>query len=1245
MSNRSSFPVACRSLARRLDLSLPRLALVLPLSQTATAATLTRTSAFTYDPGSGLLLKEIIEPDDSSLCLVTEYQYDTYGNKTSATTRNCNGSTSEAATPTGDAVISPRTSTNTYDARGQFPTTSANALAQSETKTYDPRFGAVLSLTGPNGLTTTWAYDNFGRKTLETRADGTQTKWEYLYCTGIHNGSASCPTIGGASGAWLLVTTPLASDGVTQNGPIGNTYYDGLNREIRKETQGYDGSDGSGGTGSPTAIYQDTQYDSLGRPYKKSRPYYAGQTAYWTTLSYDSLNRPLQETQADGSITSTAYNGLTVTVTNAKSQTRSTVKNSQGQVVAVTDATSQTITFLYDPFGNLTRSTDALGNQTTLTYDLRGRKTGMQDPDMGQWSYAYNALGQLIRQTDAKAQVSTLSYDLLGRLTQRSEADLISAWYYDSYKNSVACPKGIGKLCQAETSTGYTRTHSYDSLGRPTSTSTTLDANYTTAVSYDPQGRLATQTYPTGLAVKYGYTALGYLKDLRDNTSNALYWQADSQDAEGHLLTQSFGNGVQTAQTYSASNGRLTAILAGAGNGVQNFSYQYDSLGNISSREDATQSLAETFVYDSLNRLTSSTVNSSGAGILTKSYAYDVLGNITSKSDLTLSAASNGYVYPASGASSMRPHGVALVNLNASAGGGYRTYTYDANGNLYQELQYDANGNPIAGKGRTEIYTSFNMPACIIGVPGAADCSVTGVSKSAFYYGPEHQRVKQISSSLGTTYYLNPGSNGDLLFEKDIKPDSSTEERHFLTAGGQVVALIKRINGSTWSTRYLHRDNLGSTTAVTDEAGTVIERLAYEPFGKRRFAIGTDDPNNSITPANTERGFTNHEHIDELGLIHMNGRVYDPTIGRVMSADFVNQDPMDLQAYNRYAYVRNNPLMYTDPSGQWFFGLSAFQFVAAVIVGSEVAHQAGIIDTSTTRTIQGIAVAAALGSPAGASALGFGGAGQAMVAGFAGGFVGSNFSVEGGIYGAASAGLFYGAGFVGEAGTFGRFAAHAGAGCVGAMIAGGNCGQGALSAGMGEIAGNLTKGLSFEARLIVKTIAGGTASELGGGKFANGAVTAAFGHLFNEGFKEHSDSGKSALGDLGAVDEYGCVKTSGPSVCVGPGAIRSVVANGISKTGLVIAETLAGKGNIVSQIQMSADELLNAGEKFLGRGYKEIGKSGSGVFRSADQTRQFRIDSNSLSGSHSPGTPHGHLEIYKPGAAKPVVNNHIPFVD
>jgi RHS repeat-associated protein len=101
----------------------------------------------------------------------------------------------------------------------------------------------------------------------------------------------------------------------------------------------------------------------------------------------------------------------------------------------------------------------------------------------------------------------------------------------------------------------------------------------------------------------------------------------------------------------------------------------------------------------------------------------------------------------------------------------------------------------------------------------------------------------------------------------------------------------------------------------------VLERLAYDPFGKRRFANGSGDPGNTIRPLNTDRGYTGHEMLDDIGLVHMNGRVYDPLVGRFLSADPFIQSPYNLQSHNRYSYVMNNPLGYTDPSGYRSFSL------------------------------------------------------------------------------------------------------------------------------------------------------------------------------------------------------------------------------------------------------------------------------------------------------------------------------------
>ncbi|WP_053170456.1 RHS repeat domain-containing protein [Limnohabitans planktonicus] len=198
---------------------------------------------------------------------------------------------------------------------------------------------------------------------------------------------------------------------------------------------------------------------------------------------------------------------------------------------------------------------------------------------------------------------------------------------------------------------------------------------------------------------------------------------------------------------------------------------------------------------------------------------------------------------------------------------------------------------------------------------------------------PRHQRVKQTlthnaPTSLmgGTTWYLH-GDNNALVFEKELNANGVTENRHYLQAAGMTFALVTTRSGAGVSStasdlskrsapvRYFHQDHLNSIAVITDEAGQVVERLAYDPRGKRRNANGLADKNDRLVGQTTDRGYTEHEHLDEVGLIHMNGRVYDPLIGRFMSADPFIQSPGNLQSYNRYAYVMNNPLAMTDPSG------------------------------------------------------------------------------------------------------------------------------------------------------------------------------------------------------------------------------------------------------------------------------------------------------------------------------------------
>lgn len=166
-----------------------------------------------------------------------------------------------------------------------------------------------------------------------------------------------------------------------------------------------------------------------------------------------------------------------------------------------------------------------------------------------------------------------------------------------------------------------------------------------------------------------------------------------------------------------------------------------------------------------------------------------------------------------------------------------------------------------------------------------------------------------------------------------------------IAADGRIVAVITN-EGATQKTTWLHHDGQGSTMAVTDANGSVLERMAYEPFGKRRFVSnGADDPNHTIVPQNTNRGYTFHEHVDALRLVNMNGRFYDPMLARFISADPFIQEPFNPQNYNRYSYVINKPMTLTDPSGDKFW-----RSVLAIAVATYIGY--GILNGCTLPRVQ-----------------------------------------------------------------------------------------------------------------------------------------------------------------------------------------------------------------------------------------------------------------------------------------------------
>ncbi len=1072
------------------------------VSNSSPTGTVIRSSAFDYvcfdfataSPSAtcstplqrGLLATEYVEKDnaDKMLRLTTTYVYDKFGNKTSATVKFFDTTNGDVNTNFENSRIA----TTDWSSDGRFPLVQRNALNQEERREFDARWGSPTKVTAPDATYALFSYDGLGRKVGER-----------LYSPGNQLLAQSSMTYATANAGYQITTK-------THTGASSTAVFDNLQRQVRATVSSFNGFATS-----------DTGYDSLGRKIWSKRPV-AGDGVEATTatvVDYDILNRPTTETVLNANVdpvtwiasapttpssrtatsvftqTTYAYNIIseadpaqgaalrtrqkqTITkrniAANGGNQVVSRETNSQGQVVRMIDANAKSTWYGYDPIGNLTKVTGPTGIIENMSYDLRGRKKGMNNPDSGSYTYAYNGAGELVKQTDANGTATVMTYDQLGRASTRNETGGVgvsshsASWIYDGCNNSntQGFSVTIGKLCQttsngggaSATSTGNTKTVSYDEHGRAARFTTQIaGVNYDTHTAYDTDGRTKYVGYPAAVSgyplwVENSYNTYGFMNKVNDAVNaTTVYWQATARYLDGASQTATVG-GVTINKKYDTV-GRIKNINATFGaTALQTSTFAFDEMGNLTSRADVQSGLNESFAYDNLNRLTTS----SGTGGA-KSVTYDDSGNILTKSGIT-----GTYGYFA---------------------GTHRVQT--ANGNTYG---YDSNGNLRTGAGRTINYTPFNLPDSI------ATANVT----LAYQYDAERGRtIEKVTRSTGTdtTVYI-----GGQFFEAVTLANGDQQSKHYIASPDGVIAVMTVARAaagtSTVATKYWLKDHLGSIHAEMDANGANILRMSFDAWGKRRLATGADgDPNNLASFA-TQRGFTGHEMLDEVGLVHMNGRIYDPVLGRFMQADPIIQSPFDGQNYNRYSYVMNNPLSLTDPTGfSWWTdnGRPVARVVGAIFVSWAIGP-AGFWASSG-----GIVGASGLASGVTAQFL------SAVAGGFAaGGINGGNLNSA--VQGAFSAAAFFGVGGIdalGGAGSVERSIAHAVVGCGTAAAAGGSCRSGALAAGFAEFAGpRIDVGSGDFANISKAAILGGIGSRLGGSNFANGALTGAFGYLFNQ---------------------------------------------------------------------------------------------------------------------------------------------------
>ena len=343
------------------------------------------------------------------------------------------------------------------------------------------------------------------------------------------------------------------------------------------------------------------------------------------------------------------------------------------------------------------------------------------------------------------------------------------------------------------------------------------------------------------------------------------------------LTQQTQGNNVIINRTYDSNTGRLTDIdAAHTGTTIADYHYDYDNLGNVTSRADNIQSFSESFGYDELNRLTSYVVNPSTT-YTTINVTYTAGGSPVTRTDI------GTWHY---GQGSAGPQEVTNCVGCTIAGASNPMFDYNGNGSMTK----------MKITGGTAIWTlnwnAFNMVSSI----------TAGTGNIAFAYDSEHHKVRQQQTVSGTlqdsTVFLDDPNSG--VHMEVMTAGSTVTWRHFLNAYGEAVG-VRSYTGSTATYRYFITDNLGSTAILTDASGSVVERLSYDAWGRRRCATPGSTYGNGYScegpsASQTDRGYAGHDMLDLTGMIDMKARPYSPVMGRFLSADTIVPDIFDSQS-------------------------------------------------------------------------------------------------------------------------------------------------------------------------------------------------------------------------------------------------------------------------------------------------------------------------------------------------------------
>ncbi|HEV8414604.1 MAG TPA: RHS repeat-associated core domain-containing protein [Bryobacteraceae bacterium] len=857
----------------------------------------------------------------ANLTQVQQYDSTINNNITSTFTYLANGNLASQTDPNGVITLICYGTNNLYPvARFVGATSTAcpspSMLTEGRTTTYSIDFNSGLPSAvadADNSITTTFTYDDLGRqKTVEEQAGSLDRTTTTIYDD-------------------VNLSVATSSDDLPGQPLTSKTFYDPVGRVIQIQN----------GSGTSTNLV-DKVYSFSATAHRSyeltSNPHYAADnTTGWTVTTRDPAGRvtrvdnyagasqptPGSTDSLTGTVTTTydvatsGCAGPTVNVTDEANNTHINCPDGLGRLAAVTEPDGTQTNYGHDPLNNLvavdvagqSNSTCTLPDNSThgrcFVYSTLSRLKSATNPESGPVSYVYDGNGNLVQKTDAIGTVTALGpYDGLARLKKKtySVGGMTVTTPSVFYTYDVGFKGGLSSVCTSTDTSSCispvsTTTYTHDAFGRIVTSTQTTASNpaYQFTYAYSLTDQLTYMKYPSGRQVKYGLDAADRIATIQNVNANTNY-AAISYTAPGGISTMTTGNGVSQQVTW---NDRLQPI-----------GLQVNSASN--------SSLLTLGFYPCPSNATSCTTGNNG-NLQSQSIAFPAL---------------NGS--PALNLTQVYSYGDNLNRLTGVTEGGVslETYGYAGNGNRW--VSYHSQVAPAVLPSLTQetpqasnAFTSANQ---VVGWTYDANGNVIqpGIAARSFTYDAENRQVT--ATINGSTASYSYDGNG-LRVSKTWNSQTTT---YVYDAFGNLAAEYSgAASGSPCGTPtcYVTADHLGSTRMLTDKNGsTTVRRYDYLPFGDEilsgingRDAAGMGYPS---SPDNLLEKFTGQDRDSETanvnsgtGLDWFQTRYFSSTQGRFQSVDPANAGASiaDPQTWNGYSYVGNNPLTYTDPSGECFW--------------------------------------------------------------------------------------------------------------------------------------------------------------------------------------------------------------------------------------------------------------------------------------------------------------------------------------